>query len=140
MWHGADNLGRGEILLRFTCRVDFGNNDLVGILKGAGKIQEKSLGTRICMRLPNGPDAPLGITRPRACQRRRDLGRMVSIVIEDTDAIDVTTLLKAASCSCKLRMCLRSFLAGETQHVYDRKDCQGVTNIVRAGHLQGNFH
>src|SRR5215216_2110943 len=110
MWHGADNLGGGEILFRFACRVDFGNNDLVGIPKGAGKIQEESLVTRICMRLPNGPDAPLGITRPRACQCRRDLGRMVSIIIEDADAIDVTTQLKATSRSCKLRKCLRSFL------------------------------
>src|SRR6266540_1778593 len=136
MWHGADNLGRGKVFFWFARRIDFGDNDFIRILESTCKFKKESLRTRIGVRLPDCPEVSLGITSTCTLQRRHDLGGMMSIIIEDADAVHLPTQLEATSCACEFRECLGRFFTRQTQHINDRQSCKRITNIMLAWNLQ----
>ena len=50
-------------------------------------------------RLPHGPNATVREARPRTFERGFDLGGMMGIIIEDTDAVRFAAQLEAATCT-----------------------------------------
>ena len=66
--------------------INFSNDHFIGVFEGARKLVEERLGARIGMRLPHRPNPMMRITGARRGQRGFDLGRMMSIIVNDNDA------------------------------------------------------
>src|SRR5688572_8132873 len=60
----------------------------------------------------------------------------MSVIINDTDTVYLTTQLEATRRASKLTECFYCFFMGETKQVNDSKNCKRVMDIMLTRHLQ----
>ena len=87
------------------------------------------------VRLGNGDDAAVG-GAARRLQHRRYLDRMVTVIVEDIDAVPGPGMGEAALDAGEGRQALLDRLAGQAELMRDGDGCGGVGDIVTAGHRQ----
>src|SRR5260370_41585867 len=69
---------------RLARRIDFGDNDGIGIVEAGAKFLEQRVQPGVAMRLHHGDDLAVG-GYPRGLQHRRDLDRMLAVIVDDWD-------------------------------------------------------
>ena len=77
-------------------RVNIGDDDMIGVVKGAAKFVPQRLGARITMRLKHRQDA-FAAGRFRGRERGADLGRMMRVIVDEEKAIALIFDLEAAA-------------------------------------------
>ena len=127
-----DRHARQRVLAR---RVDVGEHDLVGQRQRRTKLVQQLRGARIPVRLEHAHDAARAGSSRRA-QHGRDLGRVVTVVVDDGDPACLAFALEPALGATKLRQGRRD---GRKRHVQLQADAdrgERVEHVVAARHLQ----
>src|SRR4030042_2164314 len=85
----------------FSCRIDIGKNEHIGIIKSSEKIFEQGLspGVTVGLEYSNDPFPP---TRSCGLQRRHNLNGMVPIIIHNEDSLLFSFDLKSPLNSAKI--------------------------------------
>src|SRR5260370_41272507 len=78
----------------FGCRINIEDVHYVGLMKALCKFIHQMLRARVAMRLEDRVN-PMEIAQLRGCKRSANLGRMVAVVIYDSDSAPCTADLKA---------------------------------------------
>lgn len=66
-------------------RVDVGQHQQIGIVKGGHELVEQLVGAAVAVWLEGGHDSPLRPALPGRCQRCLDLGRVMTVVVHHHD-------------------------------------------------------
>ena len=109
---------------------------LIGVFEARRKLVEEIANARIAMRLDDGDDASL-CTAPRGAEHGRDLGRVMTVVVVDGDAVPFARQLEAPLDAGKpghRRFDLGVFDAGLRR---DRDRRERIEGIVGAGQRNG---
>ena len=133
--HGLHHLCGGIILDWLAGGVDFGHDNLVGVVEGVGELVEQGTRARVGVRLPNGPDAASGVTGTGRGQRCADLGWMMGVVVNDDDPVRFAADLEPASRTRKLAQGLGAVFQRKAEQAGHGQRGQRVEDIVAAGNL-----
>ena len=79
---------------RLAGRIDFGDDDRVGIIEAGAEFLEQRLQPGEAMRLHHGDDLAIG-GFPRRPQHGRDFDRVMAVIVDDGDAVPFAGLGEA---------------------------------------------
>ena len=123
----------------FAGRIDVGDIDDVGIVEAGAEILEQVGEAGIAMGLHNGDHlgARMAADRqPGRFQHRRNLDRVVAVIVDDGDAAGDTGLGEPALDALELGQRAPDRLVVDLHLVRDRDGGAGVLDIVPAQHRQ----
>ena len=120
---------------RFAGRIDIGDDHRVGIVEAGAELLEQRLQPRVAVRLHHGDDLALG-RFARRLQHRRDLDRMMAVVVDDGDAVPFAGAGEAPLDAAESRQRLADAFVGDAEFVRDRDRRGGVERVVPPRHRQ----
>lgn len=119
----------------FAGRIDVGDDHGVGVAETGAEFLEQIADPRVAMGLHHG-DQPAAPDLSCRTQDRRDLDRVVAIVIDDRDATHDSGLGEAPAHATELRQRLYGNGVCDPHLVGDGIDRQGVLHVVQAEHRE----
>ena len=127
---------------RLARRVDGEDVDDVGREEGRAEAGRLVARPREEVRLEEDDEAPLRVRLPRGAERRRDLRRVVGVVVDDEDAVPLALPLEAAGDARERRERLRAGLERDVELARDRDRRERVLDVVEARQrdLDGTDH
>ena len=88
----------GDALNRLLARgVNLGDQDVIGIGEGVGKVVPEHLRAAVSVRLPDRPDRAVRVATACRFQRRPNLERVMGVVVDHRHAADLAFQLEASS-------------------------------------------
>ena len=85
--------------LFFTRTVHFQNPGVISFIKGSGKFLCECSGSRVSVRLENHQDSPVCRISLRSGKRDVDFCRVMPIIINNSNSVDLTFEFKSPACS-----------------------------------------
>ena len=126
---------------RFACRIDFGEHQRIGRRQHADEVLEQVASARVAMRLEREHEPPAGKAAAHGRDRRRHLGRVVAVVVDQRAGAaafrgEVAVALEAAADAVELGERLRDGGRGHARLAADRDRGERVLHVVQAGQVE----
>ncbi len=115
-------------------RVDIGQQDVIGAGQRRSERVHQRGGARVAMRLKGDHDAPP--ERARRRQHRRDLGRVMAVVVDHEDPVRLAADVEAPLRAAEVLEAGRDAIERQPQLHADRHRCQRVQQVVPSGHRE----
>ena len=120
---------------RFAGRIDMRDDDRVGIVEAGAELLEQSRQPRVAMRLHDGDHLALG-QFARRLQHRRDLDRMVAIIVDNGDAVPHAGAGEAPPHAAETAPALADHVIVDAEFMRNRDRRRGIERVVAARHRQ----
>ena len=125
--------------LLLACSIDICDDDFVRVMERLLEIVLQGQDAAISMRLPKCDNAALGISPPSCSQGGSDFGGMVSVIVDNQDAIGFTALFETARSAAEIGKRHCCFREGKPEEIGNGEGSKRVQGIVLAGNLQFHF-
>ena len=114
--------------------VDVGQHDVIGAGQRRTERVHQRRRPRVAVRLERDDDA--AVERARRREHRRDLGRVMAVVVDDQNAVRLAAHLEAPLGAAELLQARGDPLERQAELQADRDGGQRVLQVVPAGHVQ----
>ncbi len=111
------------------------DHDGVGVVEAGAELLEQRRQPRIAMRLHDRDHLPLG-RLARGAQHRRDLDRMVAVIVDDRHAVPFAGAGEAAAHAAEILQRLADLVVADAELARDRDRGGGVERVVAPRHRQ----
>ena len=132
---GDDRVARHALDRRLAGGVDIGDEDDVGIVEAGAEAVEQMRHAGVAVRLHDGDDLA-GNDRARRLQHRRDLDRMVAVIVDHGHAVPLAGLGEAALDPLEIAQRRAQRVVAEPERLGDRRRGQRILHVVLAEHRQ----
>jgi len=132
----GDEAGVHAVDRRLSGRIDWQDDEHGGAVERLAERRRESLGPCVAVRLEHRDDPALRIRGVRRVEKRAELGRMMSVVVDDDDAVRFALDLEPPPDALELGEPLPDPLRGHVEFAPHRGGGERVVHVVQPRHVE----